>query len=169
MKTPLSRFFDMDNQLGDATVEHAMTLRTPSVVAWLGYGGLIPFVALAAASVFDPAHARWWAEGLVAYGAVILSFVGALHWGFAMSLSDLSEAARRSRFLWSVVPALLAWPAAMLSVAPAAALLIAGFVAHYLCDRRLGAHVFLPRWYLPLRFRLTAVACASLLLAVVAS
>ena len=146
-------------------MDHAFALRIPPVVAWLGYGGLVPFAALAAVMAFDPAHARWWGEALVTYGAVILSFVGALHWGFAMSMSDLSGEARQRRFLWSVVPALLAWPAALLSVTPAMALLVAGFVAHYLCDRRLGVLSFLPRWYLPLRFRLTVVACGSLIFA----
>jgi len=40
--------------------------------------------------------------------------------------------------------------------------LIFGFVAHYWQDRRLDAHAQLPAWYLPLRFRLTAVACLCL-------
>ena len=150
---------------GDLTDKYLMT--PPAVVAWLGYGGLLPFVFLTLAGLLDRDHGPLWSDALKAYGAIILSFVGALHWGFAMSMSDLSGEERQRRFLWSVVPALLAWPAALLSVSPAVALLVAGFVAHYLCDRRLGVLSFLPRWYLPLRFRLTVVACTSLIFAAI--
>jgi hypothetical protein len=44
----------------------------------------------------------------------------------------------------------------------AAALLIAGFVVHYLQDRRLDRSSNLPNWYLPMRLRLTLVACVCL-------
>jgi hypothetical protein len=40
-------------------------------------------------------HAKLWSDALFAYGAVILTFVGALHRGFAMTLRDLI-ASRRS-------------------------------------------------------------------------
>jgi len=50
--------------------------------AWLGYGGLIPFIVLAPASLLDHHHGWTWSDALYGYGAIILSFVGALHWGF---------------------------------------------------------------------------------------
>lgn len=134
----------------------------PPSVAWLGYGGLLPFLTLAAASAADVHHRLAWSEVLVAYGAVILSFVGALHWGFAMLGDGLSAAERRGCYLWSVVPALLAWPASWLGAPLACGLLIFGFVLHYLQDRRLVRLLDLPGWYLPLRRRLTAVACLAL-------
>lgn len=135
----------------------------PHAVAWLGYGGLLPFVATAAAVFLDPVHALLWARILIAYGAVILSFVGALHWAFAMTLTGLSGTRQTVAFIWSVVPALLAWPALLLPYPYAAALIVAGFVLHYAQDRSLAA-LGLPSWYLPLRLRLTLVACAALLL-----
>jgi hypothetical protein len=134
----------------------------PKSVAWLGYGGLLPFVGLTLAVIADPLHRPLLSDALVAYGAIILSFVGALHWAFAMILPDLSETQRRNRFIWSTLPALLAWPALMLSIAVAAPLLVAGFIAHYLQDRRLATGAALPGWYLPLRLQLTTVACLAL-------
>lgn len=138
----------------------------PRSVAWLGYGGLLPFLFLAAASILDQNHAPYWADGLFAYGAIILSFVGALHWGFAMTAGPLCiESARHQRdacFVWSVVPALIAWLALLLAPLLSSLLLIAGFIAHYLQDRRLAADAGLPAWYLPLRLRLSAVACFCL-------
>ena len=60
------------------------------------------------------------------------------------------------------MPALIAWPALLLAPAEAAALMISGFVLHYVQDRRLVRIAALPSWYLPLRLRLSAVACISL-------
>ncbi len=133
----------------------------PRPVAWLGYGGLLPFLGLAAAVLLrvEEDLAR---PALVGYGAVILSFVGALHWGFAMLLPGLGEAERTRLFAWSTVPALVAWPAPLASPPLAAFILMAGFVAHYLQDRRLARRAALPAWYLPLRLQLSSVACLSL-------
>ena len=61
-----------------------------------------------------------------------------------------------------ILPALIAWPAMMLSPPLAGPILIFGFAAHYWQDRQLDAIAQLPAWYLPLRFRLTAVACLCL-------
>ncbi len=137
----------------------------PTVVAWLGYGGLMPFLALAAASWLDPAHGAIWVPGLLGYGAVILSFVGALHWAFAMTHPQLQGAPNHAVYLWSVVPSLLGWAALMMVPKAGATLLIAGLLAHYRQDLRLARVIELPAWYLPLRLRLTVVA--SLCLAMV--
>ena len=150
----------------------------PRTVAWLGYGGLLPFVALAIASVvahLSGQNPGVWRVALLAYGAVILSFVGALRWGFAMTLRGLTPAQRTACFVWSVVPALVAWVACVALLVPvaaparsstdvAAALLVAGFCVHYARDRSLAAHADLPAWYLPMRLRLTWVACLCLIL-----
>ncbi len=139
---------------------------SPSTAAWLGYSGLLPFVVLALGILADNQQATLFSAALIAYGAVILSFVGALHWGFAMALGEFNtESGHRRRsesLLWSVVPALLAWPALLVPTAPASALLIAGFIAHYGQDRRLAAFARLPAWYLPMRLRLTVFACLCL-------
>lgn len=137
----------------------------PLAVAGLGYGGLLPFLILAFASIVDAYHRPLWIEALIAYGAVILSFVGALHWGFAMTLSDLSMPKRNECFVWSVFPALVAWVAFLLPPVVAGMLLIAGFLLQYWQDYRLSKMHCLPDWYLNLRLRLTVVAslCLSVL------
>ncbi len=142
---------------------HHVATPLPRTVAWLGYGGLTPFIALLPASLLDPHHGMVWRDALYGYGAIILSFVGALHWGMAMSLPDLSERQRSLCFAWSVVPALIAWPAFLFSPAIAAPWLALGFLAHYLQDRRLARQTALPGWYLPLRLRLTSVAVLCLM------
>jgi hypothetical protein len=134
----------------------------PRTVAWLGYGGLIPFLVLTPASLLDHHHGAVWGDALYAYGAIILSFIGALHWGLAMGLPELTERQRSAWFTWSVVPALIAWPAVLFSPPLAAPLLVIGFIAHYLQDRRLAGQATLPQWYLPLRFRLSSAAVICL-------
>jgi len=134
----------------------------PRAVAWLGYGGLLPFLA-AAGALLAGVQSELARQALLAYGAAILSFVGALHWGFAMMWPQLPAQEGARLFAWSTVPALAAWVALMLPPAGAATLLMAGFVAHYVQDRRLAARHPLPAWYLPLRLRLSAVACLCLL------
>ena len=141
----------------------------PRTVAWLGYGGLLPFLVLTPASLLDHHHGALWSDALYAYGAIILSFIGALHWGLAMTLPELSERQRSAWFAWSVVPALIAWPAVLFSPPLAAPLLVFGFIAHYLQDRRLARQARLPDWYLPLRLRLSSVAVVCLVAGVFAS
>lgn len=144
-------------------------LTLPRTVAWLGYGGLIPFLALTPASLLDHHHGVVWSDALYAYGAIILGFIGALHWGLAMSLPELTERQRSALFAWSVVPALIAWLAVLFSPPLAAPLLVSGFVAHYLQDRRLASQARLPDWYLPLRLRLSSVAVVCLSAGIFAS
>ena len=154
----------------DPTMPVTIPIQRPVSVTWLGYGGLIPFLALATACLAWPAlRSTWWVPALIGYGAVILSFVGALHWGFAMTLPDLTLRQRHASFAWSVVPSLLAWPALLVPPAAGAALLIAGFAAHLAQDFRLQRIAMLAPWYLRLRVQLTSVACTCLALGAWAS
>ncbi len=139
------------------------------IPGWLGYGGLLPFVALSVLTWADPAHGRFWQEGLAAYGAVILSFVGALHWGLAMTLDGIAVRRRDALFVWSVMPCLLAWLALLLHSAVSDWVLVGGFLLHYAQDRRLAAITRLPAWYLPLRLRLSSVAIVCLAVGAVAA
>ena len=147
----------------------AVTTSTPAPARLLGFGGLLPFVTLAAASAFDPSHAAFWRHALVAYGAVILSFVGALHWGFA-TVWESHSAHYRSRLMgWSVVPALGAWIALLAPSQIGLALLTLLFAVHYVFDLGLARRSNLPGWYMRLRTPLTAGAVLSLAFALFAA
>jgi hypothetical protein len=55
------------------------------VAAWaLGLAGLIPFVALALLVALNPRIKEEAASALLAYGAIILSFLGGIRWGFTV-------------------------------------------------------------------------------------
>ena len=135
-----------------------MLSQPPATAVWLGYGGLIPFVGLSVALwIAGPAWRGFCTTALLAYGAVIASFLGAIYWGFAMR----NVAGQHIRlYLWGVVPGLVAWLALLAN--PVAGLwLIAGLLwVCYAVDRAAYARHELQHW-LPLRLRLTAVASAS--------
>lgn len=134
----------------------------PTVVAWLGYGGLLPFVGTALLCWLAPGQRVWWLDMLLTYGAVILSFVGALHWGFAMVHPATAGRPMNGMYAWSVMPSLLGWAALLVAPAAGATLLIAGFLVQYRQDLRLARVLTLPAWYMPLRLQLTVVACLCL-------
>ena len=125
----------------------------------LGFGGLLPFMFLAAATMmglrtpFAPAPAL-----LIGYGAIILSFVGALHWGVQLQETP----AKSGRYLWSVMPALIGWLALMLPAVSAALCLIIGLILCWLYDWRVITQKEWPPFMLSLRTILTAIACLSL-------
>lgn len=127
-----------------------------------GAGGLIPFAALGVGSWFAaPEASTLMLRHLCAYGAVILAFVGALHWGFAM-LARMDDFERPRVLGWSVVPALTAWVALVLPLRAGLIVLIVMFLVHYAMDRRLAGMASLPPWYLKLRLWLTLGACLGL-------
>lgn len=134
----------------------------PNAVGMLGYGGLVPFIGLAILANIEPSHGILYRGALLLYGAVILSFVGAIHWGVAMMVRDLNDQDRRTSYVWSVVPALMAWATYILSPVTAALVLVLGFLLQYWRDATLARKLAWPVWYLPLRIRLTLVAILSL-------
>ena len=141
----------------------------PAGARYLGYGGLIPFVACAA-GVYLLAGEGAVLSGrlLVGYAAIILSFMGAVHWGLAVAPGRAQPAGAPglTRMLTiSVVPALVAWAA--LSMAPALAVLVMAitFAALALIDRRYTLDGIAPAWYWRLRLPLTAIVVLCLLAA----
>jgi hypothetical protein len=129
---------------------------TPAALR-LGYAGLLPFVAgaLLVWLVREEAH-PYVALALSAYGAVIVSFLGGIHWGLAFRHTEPPL----RLLVWGVLPALVAWLAVIMP--PSAGLVILGamLVACYAVDRRLYAEEGVAHW-LMLRFRLSAVASLS--------
>ena len=105
-------------------------------LASLGYGGLVPFVAATAALAIWPGNA-FAATALVGYAAVILAFLGAVHWGRVLAHPERADAPQLLQ--WGVIPALLAWMA-LLAPPPVALGLLLGLVALvHVVDRHLLA------------------------------
>jgi hypothetical protein len=135
----------------------------------LGFAGLIPFVCLSLGCWL--VHPDWLpvlVSGQMAYGVAILAFLGGLHWGAALLSNDLSAERTKVALLWGVTPSLIGVGAAQLLIGIGFALITAAFVMVYLIDRRLYAWYRMPEWMLALRFKLTCVVVAALVLTFVA-
>jgi hypothetical protein len=131
----------------------------PPAAKWLGFAGVLPFAAGALASLPIGGDLRpFGAQILVAYGAIILSFMGGVHWGTAMMRGD-ADWGPLGR---SVAPALLALPAALIGAAAGLVLLAAGFLGLWAYDEQETAAGRAPRWYPALRRPLTAMVATSL-------
>jgi len=139
--------------------------QAPAAARILALGGLIPFWALALAPRFgiNPPQLQ---QALISYAAVILSFVGALHWGLAAARdnTDRPLPAWRS-YGWSVVPALVAWVALLLPYRDALTLLSLTFIAAMFADLRWLAGQGLPLWFVPLRTIISILVVIALYIA----
>ena len=125
----------------------------------LGYAGLMPFVVFSIGCWIPLPYIDNVPYILITYGAVILSFMGAVHWGVAMASKDQQ---RGSYIIASVIPALIAWLALLLPHSLALGLLLAGFIGLYGYDRSVEKVQELPGWYIPMRTRLTVIVSLCL-------
>lgn len=131
----------------------------PLAALVLGAGGLAPFIGLALLSVLNPTSVAL-LHALVSYGAVILSFVGALHWGYAVRANSAGRLAL-IQYGWSVLPALVGWLALQLPLALALRMQALAFIACYGVDHALAALEIIPGWFLRLR-ALSVIAATAL-------
>jgi hypothetical protein len=128
----------------------------------LGYTGLIPFIVFSIGSWFQLPMISDSTYILTAYAAIILSFMGAIHWGIAMSSSEDQNG---KYFIASVIPGLSAWLALLMPQRYAIILLMVGFIALIIYDWSVEKPQRLPGWYIPMRNRLTLVVVMCLMFA----
>ncbi len=128
----------------------------------LGYGGVIPFLyALAGIAFGDTELVPFYMHSFLSYGAIILTFIGAVHWGLIMNMKSTSNC---SWFmLGSVVPAIVSWIAMMLSTKVALSILLSGFIITYIYEKTLLWELLFPDWYKQLRTNLTIIVSIHLL------
>lgn len=143
---------------------HTISLaRIPAAALIPGLLGVLPFWGLALSTQLsiglDPLLALM---ALIMYGAVILSFVGALWWG--MAIHAPSPAPRTAMFIWSVVPALIGWASIMTEPSVGLRMLLGGLALQWLLDGLLMRNfpVLIPRWVFRLRTMLTFGATSAL-------
>ncbi|MCC7274114.1 MAG: DUF3429 domain-containing protein [Alphaproteobacteria bacterium] len=140
------------------------TLRdVPPPALVLGVAGLVPFVAGAiGAWTLEPEHAGLAIPLQFFYAAVVLSFLGAVHWGPA--LAGVGGPPGWGRLTLGVVPCLAGWALTALDIEPlqmglALTLAFPAVLAGDLAAARRG---MAPAWYMALRTPLTIVATLSL-------
>jgi hypothetical protein len=132
--------------------------RLPRLAILLGAGGLIPFLVLGFAL-------------LIGYGAVILSFLGGVHEGFAILAPAPLPGATKPTGEWTRAESLRLWGASAcavvgwlalvitsyLSPALGLATLIAAFIALPVLEQRAVTRGWMPRPYMWLRWVLSVI------------
>ena len=128
----------------------------PILATLLGLAGLLPFIGCGVVALGSESDRG--AMALTAYGAVILAFLGAVHWGFA--LEDPAGPALRPRLALGVAPSLVGWLALLLAIVgqidAGLGLLALGFVATTAVEARAQRAGLMPHGYMMLRYVLSA-------------
>ena len=144
-----------------------MSRSTPSTAILLGLLGLLGFVGCGLiAMVEDPTTSGQGLNALIANAAVMLSFIGAVHWGLALGAGTATRRVQRLRYTLGVLPALIGWVALLLPlfVPPwtSLVLLTAGFIASMVVEARWAHLGFTPGRYTALHWLVTVVVVAML-------
>ena len=153
--------------------------RLPILAVVLGLGGLLPFLGCTIGIIAFPGDVPVpnLVQAIIDYGAVILSFLGAVHWGLALepapSVSAPGQAALDGRRLaLGVLPALVGWSALLVTLVSspliAIVLLILGFLGTVLAEAQAGRRGAVPAGYMALRWVLSAVVLLCLLVVLLA-
>jgi len=144
-----------------------MNRTLPLTAILLGLAGLIPFIGCGLLAMDgDPVMAEHGFTALIAYAAVILSFLGAVHWGLALSDGAATRRVQRIRYAAGVLPALIGWVALLAPMFVPAwvslVVLLGGFVATPVAEAR-GAHLgYVPGRYMAVRWVLSLAVVAVL-------
>jgi hypothetical protein len=138
----------------------------PPLAVALAIAGVIPFALLGIGSVgASPDSSLAAVRSLVGYGAVILAFLGGVHWGFALE-TEGDDRATRTRLTLGVLPSLIGWSALFCSIVSrpvlGLAILIAGFIAVVVVESRAQKRDLVPSGYMALRWVISVVVVALL-------
>ena len=73
------------------------------------------------------------------------------------------------RYVWSVTPCLMAWPAVAMAPGPASLAIASVLAVVHAVDGRFASQKLLPQWYMVLRRPLSAFAISGMLITLVGS
>jgi hypothetical protein len=143
-----------------------MPRRLPVLAIILTIAGIIPFILFGVeATATNTTTSMLAAFVLIGYGAVILSFLGGVHWGFTLATEH--DPAERPRLVLGVVPALVGWAAlaaTLYAQAPIMGLLllIGAFVLVVVAEWQGHSRGWVPGGYIGMRIAATGVVVLTL-------
>ncbi|KAI1407325.1 hypothetical protein F5Y13DRAFT_132040 [Hypoxylon sp. FL1857] len=101
------------------------------------------------------------------YGAIIISFLGAVHWGLEYAEKIPNPARTRFRYGLGVLAPIVAWPTLLMPMDFALTTQFGAFVMLYFADARATVRAWAPSWYGLYRFVLTAVVGAAIFISLI--
>ncbi len=136
---------------------------TRTTVYYLSYGGLIPFIAaLFGFFLLDEPIRSFSLNAFITYAAVIIGFVGAVHWGFLLKTDNMSH--RNLLLSISVLPGLIGWCALLVNQQLALIIFALLYPLVFIYEKVTSLKNILPDWYMPMRVKLTY--CVTLMVLV---
>ncbi|KAK1657815.1 hypothetical protein BDP55DRAFT_684476 [Colletotrichum godetiae] len=158
----------------------------------LGLAGTLPYLATSLSTVYlswdlnlewpststfanhiymNHESAQYWLSLLepiqLGYGAIIVSFLGAVHWGMEYAEKTPHPTRTKFRYGMGVVAPMIAWPSLLMPVEYALTSQFAAFTFLYLADTRAKNKGWTPQWYGIYRFVLTAIVGVSIFVSLV--
>ncbi|KAK4041242.1 hypothetical protein C8A01DRAFT_15001 [Parachaetomium inaequale] len=175
------------------TVKDTFALKTvPREAFTLGLAGTLPYLATSLSTVvlswnlntdwptqshflnaflLNHESAAHWLHILepiqVGYGAVIISFLGAIHWGLEFAERQPGGDRTRLRYGIGVLAPAVAWPTIFMPLEWALTTQFAAFASLYYADSRATVKGWAPAWYGSYRFVLTAVVGVAILVSLI--
>ena len=143
-----------------------MPRRLPLLAVILSVAGLIPFIMCGLGAVATNTVTSLPAVNLlIAYSAIVLSFLGGVHWG--LTLATEHDPAERPRLLGGALAAVLSWgvvAVAIYTLHPSLgiALMIALFILGMVAEWRAHDRGWVPGGYIGMRIVITVVVVAIL-------
>lgn len=139
----------------------------PGIALALALLGAVPFVGLSVGISMHPAATEQLLSSLFTYAAIVLSFLGGIHWGFAVDHADEGKNhIALIMYMESVAMALLAW--AILFI-PETYLRLLAYAFLYAVawgtDSILYNQRYIPLWYFNLRGIVTPIVVVSMYVA----
>ncbi len=131
---------------------------------YFGYAGAVPFVAFMLAAFFidDLNGMKALSFVQLSYGAMILSFLGGVHWGQAIPTNN------KQQLSFAMVPTvacfgLMIWAVVFNPVLPLFGMVLLFWVV-YFADRKMMPLDYIPEGYFTYRRNLTIIVSATLFL-----
>jgi len=164
------------------TIKETFTLReVPREALFVGLAGVVPYFVTALSTVYlswDIQHAASTGQGFLmsgdtaeqllhiiepiqlGYGATIISFLGAIHWG--LEWAGFGGHQGYPRYAIGIVATAVAWPTLLLSAEVGLITQFLAFTFLYYADARASVRGWAPSWYATYRFVLTFIVGASI-------
>jgi len=172
-------------------IARAISLKSVPREAYLaGLSGTIPYLATSLSTLYLTWNLKQtWAPGVksvlmishenaqallnsleplqLTYGAVIISFLGAIHWGLEFAEKQPSHDRTRFRYGLGVIAPAVAWPTLLMPVEYALMSQFVAFTLLYYADAKAAAKGWAPFWYGTYRFVLTFIVCTAIVASMV--
>ena len=134
----------------------------PFVPIILGILGLLPFIFPLICILFSLHSINYFINLSFIYGALILSFLGSIYWGYALNINQ-SHLRPNSFYFWSIIPFFFGWSYFLLEKKYGCIFIIFGFLICQIIDEIMFYYNFFPKWFIFLRRILTALVVSSLI------